>query len=213
MTFYLLTASIFLAPLLGQAQNRKTVADRPGMIFVFMQEFGTTKGSDPNPVLETVGAGPCIVVTLYDKISKVGTMTHLSPATDTRNLSEALRGMIASMYRAGYDDRNRNRVGVRIIGGHRGSSDELFGRIQRLLTNLGFSKPIEVDYGDWEAESVALDTRTGELFDLVQIRPFSLKSEEERLRSAIRDMQALMPYVHYTSDKKVKHYEIFTSAQ
>ncbi len=187
----------------AHAQVRSSIPESPDSIVVFQQEFGTTRADSENPVLGTVGVGPCIVVTLYDPASKVGSMAHIA-----MHDNGWIRSMLSSMWRAGYEDQDRSAVEVRIIGGHDGVSDGLYETINNLLSSFGFTNIVEVDYGNFEVERVALDTRSGKLYDLHSIIPWPVpKTENERLRREIRILRAQMPPVHYTDDDRAKQYQ------
>ena len=184
--------------------SRRQLTDTEDLILVWMQEFGTAKGDHENHILKTIGVGPCIAVTLYDKESRVGTMAHLSVGT---HLQGAFQGMVASMRSAGYQDEDRGKVEVRILGGWKGYSEELLEGIHRRLSFHGFSNIIEVDPNELNGHKcVALDTQTGELFDLANFIPMSLDSEEERLIDRMREAQAQIPYLHYTYDERARAY-------
>lgn len=192
--------------------SKRQLNDSGNMIFVFMQEFGVTRGDQESPILKTIGAGPCVAVTLYDKESRVGAMVHLNSATlEGNNLEGAFLGMIASMRSAGYKDEDRSSVEVRIVGGNEEIlSEELLEGIQKCLSSLRFSNIVETDPnlggGD---KRIALDTQTGELFDLVRIIPSHPSSEEERMTDRLRGVQAMFPWIHYTYDTRAKAYKTY----
>jgi len=193
-------------------QVRKQIDDKADMIFVWMQEFGTTSGNDESHILKTIGVATCIAVTLYDSQSKVGSMAHISAATDIENLREAFQGILDSMRRAGYQEASEGEMEIRILGGWQGcTSDELLMRIKSCLSSLGLPNVVEQEYSDDESKCIALDTRTGELFDLVNIIPMSITStsEKEKQIERLRELRAMLPLVHYTYDERAKPYEIF----
>jgi chemotaxis receptor (MCP) glutamine deamidase CheD len=198
----------FLIDFLGETpikevSTRKSVQDNSAGILVFQQEYGVACGKDEEPILETIGAGPCIIVALYDSASQVGGLMHLSSMTVHGPRFEWLRSMIGSMYRAGYQDNKRDSVQVHIIGGYEGMSDSLYSHIKEGLSMFGFNKIIETDYGDLDAESVSFDTRTGEIYDLENILPSSFDVKEQQIMR-IRELRATMTEVNYTLDQKAK---------
>jgi len=195
-------------------QVKRQISDRVDMVLVWMQEFGTTSGNDESHILKTIGVSTCIAVTLYDSRSKVGSMVHISAATDTANLREAFRSMLNSMRKAGYQEASKGEVEVRILGGWQGTSDGLLMGIKNCLSSLGLSNVVEQEYTDIEGECIALDTQTGELFDLVDIIPLSITStsEKERLIDRLREVRAQLPWIHYTYDERAKPYETFVNS-
>ena len=200
----LVSASLFVTT--AYAQVRSSIPDSPDGIFIFRQEFGTTQADDDHPVLKTVRIGPSIVVTLYDPASKVGSMAHIAIRENGW-----LGKMVLSMQRAGYDNQDKSAVEARIVGGVDGMSDDLYEAINNLLSSFGFTNMVEVDYGNFKAENVALDTRNGKLYDLRDIIPWTApetETEDEQLRREIRVLRAQMPPVHYTGDDRAKQYQV-----
>lgn len=194
---------------------KQQIADCEDMISIFMQEIGVTQGDAKNHTLKTFGISTCIAVTLYDKENKVGAMGHFSALTDRQNLDEAFRGMLFAMQKAGYKNGDNSNVEVRVIGGYEGMSEEFLERVKNRLSFFGFSNFVGLEYARLEGEKIALDTRTGELFELANITPLDTDSmsEEENMLWKLQCLQAQLPYVHYTNDEKAKCYQVFLSAR
>lgn len=195
-------------PKIGNA--RMSFSDQPGGITVFMQEFGTAQANDPDPILETVGAGPCITVTMYDTISHIGSMVHLAHMVLQQSMIEDafqrswLDKMLESMNKAGYQD-TASVLQIHIIGGQTGQSENLYFFIDSLLREKNLNdNVVEVDFGGYTSRSILLDTRTGQVFDLIHIIPFRNMTKEDEQIMQMRVMSAIMPEVNYTTDKKAE---------
>jgi len=67
----------------------KEVKFRPeDAVVVLQNEFAITHAEDKMPVLASYGAGPCIIVAIYDSKNKVAIMAHCDETSDINNLQE-----------------------------------------------------------------------------------------------------------------------------
>ena len=148
--------------------NRNSIEDREDMIDVGIQEFKFARADDKKYILKTLGIITCIAVTFYDKKSRIGAMAHFDVKIDNKNLGEILQYMIWGMQVVGYKDKKRSKVEVRIIGGRYGHSEELLENIKNHLVDLKLSNLVEESFAKDTDKilNIALNTSTGELFDL-----------------------------------------------
>ena len=148
--------------------NRNSIEDQEDMINVTAQEYKIAQSNDKNYILKTLGIISGITVTLYDKKGKIGAMAHFSTKTGSQKLKEIFQFMIWGMQVAGYKDEKRSEVEVRIVGGRYGRSKKLLADIKDCLTDFKLSNLIEISFAKDTDKilNIALNTRTGKLFDL-----------------------------------------------
>ncbi|MCM8783889.1 MAG: hypothetical protein NC818_03845 [Candidatus Omnitrophica bacterium] len=130
-------------------------------VTVLQREAGITSAETNQPYLLTFGAGPCVIVTLYDPNTKIGTLIHFDAISDIRG---ALGKVI---YHMKINGANIERLEARIIGGNTGSSEELIYQIYKALESIGGIQIVEKDILGFESRSIIMDTNTGEIYDLV----------------------------------------------
>lgn len=112
--------------------------------------------------LETTGAGPCVVATLYDPIKKLGSMVHFD---NRSNIPRTIREMIDKM---GGDS---SKMQMRIIGGYEEEKSsqgivEQLRTIARLDNTIIVEEDVLQNSKERESVDVVMDTETGEVFDL-----------------------------------------------
>ncbi|MDP3639732.1 MAG: hypothetical protein Q8R53_00830 [Nanoarchaeota archaeon] len=133
------------------------------VVDVSMNQQAVTRATDAKPVLATFGLGPCVSLVGYEPSEKVGFLTHYSASTEVNN---SFPNLLATLYRIGLSHDGPTRFEVRLVGGWE-REDKL---IQELKTRVRHGtmfnmEIVEEDTGYVEeGRSVALDTRTGELF-------------------------------------------------
>ena len=142
-----------------QTRIREVTGDHPKSVEVLQHEFTITRpGNDRSPFLQTFGAGPCVVLTLYDKRTKTGLLAHLDATTD---VAGSFGQMAANLARHGVDIGNME---ARIIGGQTGQSEELILKLRDQLGDRNV-RIVEQDIveSSYDVSAVVLDTNTGEL--------------------------------------------------
>ena len=149
--------------------NRNLIEDQEDMINVTAQEYEVAQSNDKNYILKTLGIISGITVTLYDTKSEIGAMAHFSTKTGSQKLKEIFQFMIWGMQAAGYKDNKRSEVKVRIVGGRYGRSEKLLQDIKNYLIDFKLSNLIEMAFAEDSDKilNIALNTSTGELFDLI----------------------------------------------
>ena len=127
---------------------------------VVLQSTFSCAGKDLNKrYIETIGAGPCVIVTLYDTENHNGAMAHLDSRSDVLKALEIMAQKI---------NHNKSSLEVRIIGGHiqERSSRQIISSISGFALRTG-NKIVEEDIlSDEDSKSVVLDTETGKLYNL-----------------------------------------------
>lgn len=131
---------------------------------IWQNEYGITTSNDPHPVLATSAPVNCVSVVGYEKEKGVAFVTHYQHGTDLDsafgmllyNLRRATRGEDSVFY-------------VRIVGGDRGMSPELWDEVRReLRSSIGmeikFEIIDEVTDGRGGFDGV-IDARSGTFYD------------------------------------------------
>lgn len=67
-----------ISPLSAPLKNTCEVDFKPDQtVFVLQQEFAVTDANSDKPVLGTGGAGPCIILAIYDQKNKIAILAHV----------------------------------------------------------------------------------------------------------------------------------------
>jgi len=127
------------------------------------------RGSLSEKVL-TIGAGPCVILTLYDKETGVGALTHLDAETD---INKGVGDILYNLRQLGAKTGN---LKARIIGGLEGQSEGLVYDIYVALRAYGIfyaKSSISIVEADVLARSgskaVILDAKDGKVYDLIGV--------------------------------------------
>ncbi len=131
------------------------------VVEVAMREQAVTKATDDKPVLATYGIGPCIALVGYDPVNKIGFLTHYTNATE---LKHSFTSLLCALNRAGCN----YGFDVRIVCNDSFSSEKEIDLLRNLVEhrNLHGMRMVEEDLepSGEISKSIALDTRTGEVF-------------------------------------------------
>lgn len=146
----------------GQARLMETMTDRDDAVEVLQKEAGITKADRPHRFLKTFGAGPCVILALYDKESKTGSLVHLDGTTDVKR---AVSMTLARMNASGASPKG---IEASLVGGQRHQSEDLIINITNELEKEQISVKgrgiLTSDPSD--SKAVIMDTATGELYNL-----------------------------------------------
>ncbi len=125
------------------------------LIEVFQGEYAITNKNDKKPVLASGVLGPCVAITGWS--NGVGFLIHYDSLT---LVYESLESLVNDLG-------DNKEFEIRIIGGMDFLSDSLIYSIESIILSQELIKGriIERDVGGVKARAVALDTRTGELFN------------------------------------------------
>lgn len=146
--------------------NADTIDDSSEMISVSMGEFGITSVNHTNPVLKTVGVGPCVAVALYAPDSKVAGLIHLPPGRREFR-DKDLRSFLDAMRRNGVKKEELNKIVAYIVGGY--EEDELPGIVTNTLHDLGIDT-IQINVRTFaKGYSISIDGHTGKVSNLRNI--------------------------------------------
>jgi len=159
-----------------------------GVVDVSMNQQAVTRATDEKPVLATFGLGPCVALVGYEPSAKVGFLTHYSAGTE---VDGSFPNLLATLYRIGLSHDSPTRFDVRLIGGWEGDVDKLIGELKtRVRHGTSFKMEIVEEDTGYVADgrSVALDTRTGELFSY---NP--KKNPNTKIPNELERMQMLIP--------------------
>lgn len=110
--------------------------------------------------IETVGAGPCVAVSVYDPDTHRAAMAHFQAESD---VATALRDMSTRV--------GGKKLEIRIVGGQTHDSKLLVASILKEVNKYGEVVEKDILGGGDKSRSVVLDTINGELYDLVNPKP------------------------------------------
>lgn len=172
---------------IASVQRPEFQGDMEDVVEVDMNEQAVTRATDPKPVLATFGLGSCVALVGYEPSAKVGFLTHYSASTE---VAGSFPTLLATLYRAGLSHEAPTRFEVRLVGGWEGDSDKLMSELEtRVMFGTSFNMQIvERDTGYVEqGRSIALDTRSGELFSYDPLKKPGRRSlsEFDKLRMLI----------------------------
>ena len=140
-------------------------------------EIGVLNPDGKKRYLETLGAGPCIIVTAYDRSNKTAAMTHLDGLTDERTTLNQLFGSAGT-------------VEIRVFGGDLSSINQLVS-IKKILEEAG--AVVE----EWDIlnakKSIILDRETGKIFDVKKGRERKGTSKQDAMAMELRSLQGKQP--------------------
>lgn len=127
------------------------IEDDAAVLSIGMQELGILDSEDERMYLETTGAGPCVIVTGYDKENMAATMTHIDGLTDEVETVNQLINLVGGK-------------AVRVFGGDRSSIKALV-KIKEVLDERS-ANVLEWDVLN-SVKDIILDKRTGEVFNVI----------------------------------------------
>lgn len=146
--------------------NAEGIDDNDEMISVSMGEYGITSANHTNPILKTVGVGPCVAVALYAPDSRVAGLIHL-PAGKIESTGKDLRVLIDAIQRNGVKKDELSKVIAYIVGGY--GKDELPSIAANTLHDLGIDIIQANVRTSIQGYAMAIDGRTGKVSNLRNI--------------------------------------------
>lgn len=179
--------------------DRRKIGDPVGAVEVFTQEYALTRpGEGRSRYIQTFGAGPCVILTLYDPTTKTGLVAHFPATTDVLKSFIILKNHLA---RHGVDI---GKMEARIIGGQHGMSEELILSIRDGLASQTVSIVEQnILLEGWETSSVVMDAETGEVYDYVETATTRQRIEVD-LNALQVQMMVGQPLIFYRSDRGLK---------
>ncbi len=155
--------------------TRKLLADSDDYIEATMNEVAISRGNSKHPIVKTIGAENCLILALWDKASKTGGILHMIEEDSPPNhYSVNISRFFEALQRNGVKDFSQLRV--HLLGGYPGTAI-YDGTLAEIGKHTNIKKNIVANErtrhtvpGRLPGFSVALDTRTGEVFNL-DVRP------------------------------------------
>jgi hypothetical protein len=138
---------------------------------VYQHEYAITTSNSIKPVLASLGAGPCLIVAIYDEESKKAVLTHIDSKTKLDSLNRLLKMMSPSS------------SSVHLCGGDM-SSKEMCMDIVDLIESNGF-RISSADIVRSDVSSLAIDSRTGSIYSPISSEDLEIRKDTElRLKMA-----------------------------
>jgi hypothetical protein len=150
-----------------QRMTRASIADSDAAKPVLQAEYLVQKHDPKNPAnaLKTFGAGPCVIVTIYDSKNKVGMLAHVDAMTDFEGSMKVIREEFNSkggdLRRKGESGDGGESIRISLVGG----AKESIGKVEdiRAVLQQFQAKPVQYDILTGKTESAWLDLGTGEV--------------------------------------------------
>ena len=147
--------------LLPTDKKRSTCDDSSNSIQVEQGEFALKTYSKDTPSLQTYSVCNCVAVTIYDKKTKKGFLTHIDTVDRADSLAKTLE-------HCGFNPKTSE---VRIIGGQTGLSEGIVEIIDETVKKFNL-KVVEYDVlGQQCRRDIQLNLNTGEVFDYNESNP------------------------------------------
>ena len=142
-------------------KKRKTSEDSNNSIQVEQGEYAVKTYSEDTPSLQTYNVCNCVAVTIYDKATKKGFLTHIDTIERADNLEKILKSC----------NFNPKTSEARIIGGLTGCSEGTIELIDETIKKFNI-KVVEYDVlGKEQRRDIQLDLKTGEVSDYNETSP------------------------------------------
>jgi SAM-dependent methyltransferase/cytidylate kinase len=147
--------------------QRRIVIATKDMSKVFTSQYGFADGNSANPIIFTEPAGPCFIITIWDPVSKTGFLAHL-PYVPSFNFMDVMLEKMKQF--SGLRSFDKNLLKVNLIGGW--GAENYKDYIEVACRSHGITD-ISRDPKANEKRSIALDARTGEILDVLELKPGS----------------------------------------
>ena len=181
------------------------------VISIYQREIAVSQGGNPYAprYLEAVGAGPCVILSLYDPHSKVGCLVHIDSSLESEMRDKVLRmkdTRLDQMLIEAFEPYRRNGapLELRIAGGRKDGSEETIVAIRELANRLGNVVFVESDILVNNSTAVILDLDTGELYNTSATRLrnelYLDKTHREHFAAAMRMGADGMVSFYWTSN-------------
>lgn len=141
---------------------------------VLQHDIAITNSQSEKPVLGTYGAGPCIIVAAYNFSTQQGFLSHVDSLTETPCLRQYLQRISGNQ---------SDEIQVHLHGGDNSSREQAAGIVDFLRSQPNI-KIVSANLCEGlESKSLALDTRTGEIFtDFAPSQLETGKDDEIKIR-------------------------------
>jgi len=169
---------------------REKVADQQPLHKVTESEFdparhafqGNNVVSKPGEPIMSAGAGPCVIFTMYNPKSKIGSISHIDPGNPLED--SEIEALISQLELKSIDD-----LQVSLFGGWTSYSERIIYYIRKFFNKKGVKMHKEDILGGG-SRSVFLDTKTGKhkYIDLKHFKQHYLKRILEANRNKLLNL-------------------------
>lgn len=126
---------------------------------ILQAEYGITKHDADRPILASTGAGPCVILSLYNEQEKLGFLSHIDDATDLNEISSCIFEM-----RTNTDQP----LTAHMIGGW----SDTYNMVANIALRL--EEQPNINLAGWEdagniTSNFALDTRNGHVYSAFNV--------------------------------------------
>ena len=105
--------------------------------------------------LYSLGAGPCVIATFYDRLAKKGGLIHVDDGTDLPDAFSRLSDKLGT---------DKLRIEIKLLGGH---NINFLVQIADALFMLGLTNINEAGFSDWNrCKNIALSLDDGAVSDI-----------------------------------------------
>jgi hypothetical protein len=125
-------------------------------ISVIQREYAITTSTSPQPVLGTFGAGPCVILALYDSKSKSAILAHIDSRIDINSLPR-LFSLLSTEDTVAH-----------LFGGYISSQDMCMDIVELLEKNQIKIVNCDIARTSFDPASLAIDSRTGIIYSPVE---------------------------------------------
>jgi len=116
--------------------------------------------------IKSYNAANCLVLTIYDKKNRVGSLAHIYPTPNVKNeINLFLDRMLTSIESLSSDSTNRSNLEMWVVGGSAASEEGFFylnREIKKITTNISY----DIFSKDEYYKHVYFDLETGKVFDV-----------------------------------------------
>ena len=161
--------------------KRKLISDSDEALFVPQHHYAVLKsGTSRYSGLKTMGVGPCLVVTIYDDVAKVGMLAHVDGRVDfdlsMKLIEKEFNGLGGRLVRN--DPANNDRIIFSIIGGDEESRIYIY-KIRNVLNKYSHSEIKQAILTD-KIEDAWLDINNGNIYS-IDLNPYLRSYDIEKL--------------------------------
>jgi hypothetical protein len=125
-------------------------------VTVLQHEYAVTKADYSQPVLGTFGAGPCVILALYDHENKTAVLAHIDALTDI----DSLQRLFSSI--------SKESTVAHLAGGDFSSQEMCMDIIELLEKNNIKIVNSDIARSSFDSASFAIDARTGKVYSPVR---------------------------------------------
>jgi len=164
----------------GQQKNKGTLqADE--VIAVNQHDVAYTNSDSVRPILASSGAGPCVIMAVYNPKTKTAALTHIDIGTKMSSVREIFDELRSD---------GNDPLEIHLGGGNRSKASKRM--LTRLIKEVDKQANVEIKSANLldeniEANDLAIDTRTGEIFT-----NFDILTLDERLLNESRMFEIIM---------------------